>query len=165
MIRKAIKHDLKKILEITNECAKKMISENIYQWNEFYPSIEVFEKDLDSESLYVIEYKKNIIGCISISDYKDIEYENIAWKTEDHNIYIHRLAVLPEFQGMGYAQKMMSYAEDYARKKLYYSVRLDTFSKNLKNQKFYEQRGYIKLGEIYFPKQSKFPFYCYELIC
>ena len=165
MIRKAIKHDLKKILEITNECAKKMISENIYQWNEFYPSIEVFEKDLDSESLYVIEYKKNIIGCISISDYKDIEYENIAWKTEDHNIYIHRLAVLPEFQGMGYAQKMMSYAEDYARKKLYYSVRLDTFSKNLKNQKFYEQRGYIKLGEIYFPKQSKYPFYCYELIC
>jgi ribosomal protein S18 acetylase RimI-like enzyme len=142
-----------------------MISENIYQWNEFYPSIEVFEKDLDSESLYVIEYKKNIIGCISISDYKDIEYENIAWKTEDHNIYIHRLAVLPEFQGMGYAQKMMSYAEDYARKKLYYSVRLDTFSKNLKNQKFYEQRGYIKLGEIYFPKQSKYPFYCYELIC
>jgi ribosomal protein S18 acetylase RimI-like enzyme len=60
---------------------------------------------------------------------------------------------------------MMSYAEDYARKKLYYSVRLDTFSKNLKNQKFYEQRGYIKLGEIYFPKQSKYPFYCYELIC
>ena len=165
MIRKAIKRDLKKILKITNECAKKMISENIYQWNEFYPSIEVFEKDLDSESLYVIEYKKNIIGCISISDYKDIEYENIAWKTEDHNIYINRLAVLPEFQGMGYAQKMMSYAEDYARKKLYYSVRLDTFSKNLKNQKFYEQRGYIKLGEIYFPKQSKYPFYCYELIC
>lgn len=165
MIRKAIKHDLKKILEITNECAKKMISENIYQWNEFYPNAEVFEKDLESNSLYVMEYKENVIGCICISDYKDIEYETISWKTEDHNIYIHRLAVLPKFQGMGYAQKMMSYAEGYAKKKLYLSVRLDTFSKNLKNQKFYEKRGYIKLGKIYFPKQSKYPFYCYELIC
>ena len=117
MIRKAIKHDLKKILEITNECAKKMILENIYQWNEFYPNAEVFEKDLESNSLYVMEYKENVIGCISISDYKDIEYETISWKTEDHNIYIHRLAVLPKFQGMGYAQKMMSYAEGYAKKK------------------------------------------------
>ena len=136
MIRKAIKHDLKKILEITNECAKKMILENIYQWNEFYPNAEVFEKDLESNSLYVMEYKENVIGCISISDYKDIEYETISWKTEDHNIYIHRLAVLPKFQGMGYAQKMMSYAEGYAKKKLYLSVRLDTL--------------FIKLLQIFF---------------
>ncbi|MGM0391936.1 MAG: GNAT family N-acetyltransferase, partial [Bacteroidota bacterium] len=29
---------------------------------------------------------------------------------------------------------------------------------------FYESRGYQKLGDIYFPKQSEHPFHCYELI-
>jgi len=32
------------------------------------------------------------------------------------------------------------------------------------NQKFYELRGYKKLGSIYFPKQSEHPFYCYEFV-
>ena len=79
-------------------------------------------------------------------------------------MYIHRLAVHPEYQGKGFAQKMMDYAEDYARKENYISVRLDTFSQNHRNQRFYEARGYQKLGDIYFPKQSVHPFHCYELI-
>ncbi|HET8854785.1 MAG TPA: GNAT family N-acetyltransferase, partial [Salinimicrobium sp.] len=44
------------------------------------------------------------------------------------------------------------------------SVRLDTFSQNQRNQKFYVKRGYSRLGDIYFPKQSEFPFHCYEKI-
>jgi ribosomal protein S18 acetylase RimI-like enzyme len=58
----------------------------------------------------------------------------------------------------------MSFAEKKAKEKQYDSVRLDTFSQNLGNQTFYEKRGYKKLGDIYFPKQSKHPFHCYELI-
>ena len=58
----------------------------------------------------------------------------------------------------------MDYAEKYGRKKQLTSVRLDTFSKNLKNQKFYERRGYVKLENIYYPSQSDSPFYCYELL-
>tara|TARA_R110000796_G_scaffold10530_3_gene34877 strand:+ start:23224 stop:23403 length:180 start_codon:yes stop_codon:yes gene_type:complete len=58
----------------------------------------------------------------------------------------------------------MNFAEDYARKGGFISVRLDTFSKNSRNNKFYQARGYQQLGDIYFPKQSEFPFHCYELI-
>ena len=70
----------------------------------------------------------------------------------------------PTHQRMGYAQKMMSFAEDFARENKYLSVRLDTFSKNVNNQNFYQKRGYKKLGNIFFPNQSESPFYCYELI-
>jgi ribosomal protein S18 acetylase RimI-like enzyme len=95
---------------------------------------------------------------------KDEEYVPIKWLTKDKNIYIHRLAVHPKFQGKGIAQKMMTFAENYAKTNGYFSVRLDTFSQNKRNQKFYETRGYKRLGNIYFPKQSKHPFYCYELV-
>jgi len=67
-------------------------------------------------------------------------------------------------QGQGYAQKLMTFAENYAIENNYASIRLDTFSQNKRNQKFYELRGYKRLGNIYFPKQSEHPFYCYELV-
>ena len=44
------------------------------------------------------------------------------------------------------------------------SIRLDTFSQNKSNNKFYESRGYQKLGDVFFRKQSEFPFHCYEKI-
>ena len=58
----------------------------------------------------------------------------------------------------------MDFAENYAITNRAASIRLDTFSKNLGNQMFYETRGYKRLGNIYFPKQSEHPFYCYELV-
>ena len=59
-------------------------------------------------------------------------------------------------------RKMMDYAEAYAKSKNHKSIRLDTFSKNHRNNKFYKLRGYIKLDDVFFPNQSEFPFHCYE---
>ena len=57
---------------------------------------------------------------------------------------------------------MMDFAEDFAKSNNYISIRLDTFSQNPRNNKFYKSRGYNKLDDVYFPKQSQFPFHCYE---
>jgi ribosomal protein S18 acetylase RimI-like enzyme len=95
----------------------------------------------------------------------DYEYIPIEWMTvNENNVYIHRLAVHPSQQGKGFAQEMMDFAEVSAKERNFVSVRLDTFSQNIRNQKFYELRGYKRLGNIYFPKQSEHPFYCYEYI-
>lgn len=165
MIRKALISDIPTILLICASCAKHMISMGIYQWNEFYPNEDAFKKDIQRQELYVYQIEDKIIGCVVISTHMDKEYEEISWLSEDDNsIYVHRLAVLPEYQGQGYARKMMDFAESLARKNKMSSVRLDTFSQNKRNQNFYEQRGYTKLDDIYFPMQSEFPFHCYELM-
>ena len=44
------------------------------------------------------------------------------------------------------------------------AVRLDTFSKNLRNQRLYEVRGYKKRDDVYFLHKSPDPFHCYELV-
>lgn len=165
MIRIANEADIDRVLKITKNCAKHMIKNNIYQWNEHYPSRTSFEKDIERKELFLIENDKLIIGCVVISTFMDDVYKPVRWLTSNaNNIYIHRLAIDPEFQGKGYAQKLMDFAERYAIDNCYTSIRLDTFSKNKRNQKFYEIRGYKRLEEIYFPKQSEFPFYCYELV-
>lgn len=164
MIRKATVLDLNSIMQITKACAKHMINQQIYQWNEHYPNRNAFKNDVQRGELYVYMQNNICMGCIVITTIKDVEYVPIEWLTKDKNIYIHRLAVHPKYQGKGIAQQMMTFAENFAKINGYFSVRLDTFSQNKRNQKFYETRGYKRLGNIYFPKQSKHPFYCYELV-
>ncbi len=164
MIRSAKISEISDILKLTEACAKAMIEQGIYQWNEHYPSRSVFEKDVREKSLYALIIDGQLLGTVVISPKMDQEYVPVKWLTPNqNNLYIHRLAVAPEHQGKGYAQRLMDFAERQAREKGYVSVRLDTFSQNRRNQIFYETRGYQKLGDIFFPKQSEYPFHCYEL--
>lgn len=163
MIRKGNLTEIEELLQITRACAAKMSSKGIFQWNKFYPNKEVFQKDAKRKELYVLISEATLIGCITISSEKDSEYNEIDWLTKDtRHYYIHRLAIDPKFQKLGHAKKLMDFAEALALKNNINSIRLDTFSQNRRNQKFYEARGYTRLGNIFFPKQSESPFYCYE---
>jgi ribosomal protein S18 acetylase RimI-like enzyme len=165
MIRKATKDDLHRIIEITKACAVFMISNKIFQWNEHYPNIETFEKDVLSQNLYVLEIKNKLIGCLVISNKMDEFYSKVKWLTPNqNNIYLHRLAIDPEFQKKGYAKQLMTFSLEYAKTKNINSIRLDTFSGNPFNNIFYSNLGFKKLGKIYFRKQSDKPFYCFEKV-
>jgi ribosomal protein S18 acetylase RimI-like enzyme len=90
-------------------------------------------------------------------------YRKIKWKVKSENsLYVHRLAINPKFQGRGFAKFMMNYIEHIAEKSKAFSIRLDTFSLNEKNNNLYYKLGYSKLGQIYFRDQSDMPFNCYE---
>ncbi|MEO8934906.1 MAG: GNAT family N-acetyltransferase [Xanthomarina sp.] len=164
MIRNGTYKDIENILEITHACAVFMMNNGVFQWDEKYPNKMIFENDLLRGELYVLENQTKIVGCIVISTFMATEYRAVKWETSNkNNIYIHRLAVYPSQQRKGYAQKLMNFAETFAKENNFSSIRLDTFSQNKRNQKFYELRNYKKTGEIYFLNQSDFPFYCYEL--
>jgi len=165
MIRPAKIGEIHQIMCVTAACAHHMSAQGIEQWNDHYPSQEIFKNDIERGELFVMEIDGQIVGCICITPVMDKEYLPVKWLTPNEiNLYVHRLAIHPDFQGKGYARQLMDKAEKMARAKKYTSVRLDTFSKNKRNQRFYEARGYKKLESIYFPKQSPHPFYCYELI-
>ena len=165
MIRKGEISDIDAILNITKSCALHMIQNNIHQWNEHYPDRGSFINDAENQELYVYVINGKVVACISLCMHMDEVYLPVKWKTKnDNNLYIHRLAVHPDFQKKGVGKILMDFAEKYAKEKKFASVRLDTFSVNKRNLKFYESRGYQRLEGIYFPKQSEFPFYCYELI-
>ena len=142
-----------------------MDDNGIHQWNEYYPNRTAFETDVERQELFVIEINGIVVGCVALSSLMDKEYENVKWNTDTrNNLYIHRLAVHPIHQSKGYAKQLMDFAEQFAKRNNYTSIRLDTFSQNKKNQLFYELRGYKKLEDIFFPKQSEYPFHCFELV-
>lgn len=165
MIRKALQEDIPRLKKITEACAKHMIAQGIFQWNEQYPSLAVFRNDIAQGNMYVYELNETIVGCVMLSFEKDAFYDSIAWLTpEKKHLYVHRLAVHPDFQGKGIAQKIMDYGEAYALQNNCLSVRLDTFSKNPRNNSFYQTRKYQRVGEVFFTLKSPHPFYCYEKV-
>ena len=164
-IRQAIITDLDIVKKIAEACAIDMANYSIFQWNEKYPSRDVFKNDIETGALYVIEINKKIVGCIMLSDVKDDSYKDVKWLTKDFkNLYVHRLAVDPDYQKKGHGRRLMDFAESFAVENNFTSIRLDTFSLNHRNNKFYKSRGYTQLGDVFFPIQSDLPFHCYEKV-
>ncbi len=165
MIRLASKHHVPLLLELTKACGRHMIEHGIYQWNEVYPNSKAFLSDLKKKALWIYICKNHPVGCVSFYTEMDAEYAQIPWlMPESKHLYVHRLAVHPNYQKRNIARKLMDFAEEKARRWKCESVRLDTFSQNPRNLKFYDTRGYQKTGGIlYFPKQSEHPFYAMEL--
>ena len=165
MIIKASISDLEEIYSLTKRCAKDLIKKGVFQWNDSYPSKVILQQDIELNQLWKLVDNSVIIGIIVLTEIEDKEYLAVSWLTKNvKNLYVHRLAVDPKQQGKGLAKQMMDFAENYAEENYYSSVRLDTFSENRRNQRFYEARNYIKLQNIFFPNQSELPFYCYEKI-
>ena len=164
MISPGQPEEVQQILEMTRACGRHMRENGIDQWDENYPDLERLEEDIHSGTLFAYRDNDQVIGIVVLNETQDPEYSEINWSTSetDKNLVVHRLAVDPEHQGQGIAQKLMDFAEEYARKKEYHAIRLDTFSQNPRNQKFYENRGYSKLGTVYLKYKKEHPYFCYE---
>lgn len=55
-IVKCQKQDLLSIFDIISKCKAHMESYDIYQWNEFYPSLDIIETDIISSNCYLLKY-------------------------------------------------------------------------------------------------------------
>jgi len=154
------------IIALTKACGRHMRDNGIDQWDENYPDHSSILNDLETETLFAYREGANIIGIVVLNETQDEEYGAINWSTSDNdkNIVVHRLAVLPSHQGKGIAKKIMDFAEDWAKKNNYDAIRLDTFSQNPRNQKFYTNRGYTDLGPVYLKYKKDHPYFCYELL-
>ena len=74
-------NDLEDIMKMIHNCANDLISKNIFQWNEKYPSRDVFLADIEKKNLYIFKNDSGLIGCVALSYDKDIEYNDIKATT------------------------------------------------------------------------------------
>jgi len=166
MIEPGRQHQIDEIIALTKACGKHMRENGIDQWDENYPDRKSIEQDIATSTLYAYSEEDQIIGIVVLNENQDEEYQEINWSTKesDRNLVVHRLAVLPEHQGKGIARKLMDFSEGLAKEKNYDAIRLDTFSQNPRNQKFYLNRGYTDLGPVFLKYKKEHPYFCYELL-
>jgi len=153
---------LTEVFAIFCECRAAMQKENIFQWTDAYPTIDIASEDILNKQLFSLTHNGKCVGVITINTIQAAAYNAISWRFPGEKaLVIHRLAVDPLHQKQGIATRLMDFAEDYAVTAGYSSIRLDSNSSNTKALRFYRNRGYEERGEVYFPGRT-LPFSCFE---
>ncbi len=161
-IEKGKLSDLEELFKIYLNGKKELEINGIYQWTNNYPTISIIENDLRKGVLYTLKNDNEIIGAINISEEQEIEYQSVNWGFDNSKVLvIHRLVINPKHQRQGYAQRLMNFAEGFARENNYSSIRLDAYSQNNRVLEFYKKRNYCISGKVNFPEREQ-PFYCME---
>ena len=161
-INLAVISEIDPIISLIKDAIQKMESEGIHQWDEIYPTKEIFSLDIAAASLFAARMENGIAGVVVLNDEQSKEYNSLSWR-DDHGkpLIVHRLCVNPVFQGQRVATKLMQFAEDFAKERKYSSIRLDAFVNNMISVRLYDSLGYQRIGIVHFRKGE---FYCYEKV-
>jgi ribosomal protein S18 acetylase RimI-like enzyme len=77
----------------------------------------------------------------------------LTWEANDGKfLIVHRLCIHPDYQGRGLAKALMQFAEEYALKNGYASIRMDTFITNKAALGLYNALGYRRAGQLVFSR-------------
>lgn len=143
-----------------------------HQWDESYPDVTRFARDVDSGSLYVAQdapleneegdvVAGDVIGFITVDQDEPPGYHGLPWSDRGAFLVIHRLAVDPDRRAVGVATALEAFVCSLAADKGVTHLKIDTYSTNAAMQAFLRRIGYRKVGDMEF-RGKPLPFYCYE---
>ena len=155
--------DAPQVMLILGLCHQEMLSEGIRQWDALYPGIQDVEGDARARTLFVAREQGVVIGAVTLNDEQPDQYSSLSWRcVSTRALVVHRLCVRPELQHRGIGRQLMDFAEQFAAENGFPCIRLEAYTGNPRALKFYERRGYHKVGQAYFPRRI-LPFDCLEL--
>lgn len=160
----AIPSDIQEILALFHAVKLKMRSHGLDQWPDTYPSEKAFEKAIAEKTVWVKKKEEVIQATFILDTNQDIDYLDVNWQFEGETIYVlHKVAVHPDYQGLGLGKKMTQAALYKAKKAGGDAFRLDTYSLNPVSVQLYKSIGFsLADGYCYF-HGHKAPFYCFEM--
>lgn len=145
--RIASSDDLNDIAVLVKNAIATMEKNNIFQWDDIYPTIDDFAEDINCNSLYVGLYEGKIVVAFTLNKKSDEEYINGKWRYSSKEYYvIHRLCVNSLFQNKGIGKQTIQFIENKLKSENIPAVRLDVFSQNPYAINLYTHMGYSKTG-------------------
>jgi ribosomal protein S18 acetylase RimI-like enzyme len=162
LIRLATLNDIPQIMLLIAEVVPLMNASGNFQWDSTYPNVEVFEKDIALNQLWLAEIDGNVAGITAITTDQEPEYVNVGWNINETAIVTHRLAVSEKFRGRGVAAALLLQADKVALAKGIKILRIDTNTQNQATQKLFPKVGYQFAGEIGLGFRPGLRFVCYE---
>ena len=161
MLERANQADVPLIMNMVAACIRDMRSAGIDQWDDVYPTAEVFQSDVRGNNLFVYrEAGGAVVGCATLDERQSPEYVTVPWLWSEAPIgVVHRLMVAPTHGGRGIAKSIMSGLELEAARRGYKLIRLDAYCENPIALRLYAALGYRVAGVVQFRKGR---FTCFE---
>lgn len=146
IIRSATLDDLLEVLNILNKTAKDLHNKGINQWDYPWDEKEI-RQQIQHGYLYILFKNESVIGTFGIRELHSLNDCVI----DPESRYLFQIAILPEYQRMGYGKVITDWASTYAKERnipLY----LDCWAGNHKLKTFYKDNGFRYLGD--FPEED-----------
>ncbi|MET2985317.1 GNAT family N-acetyltransferase [Aureibaculum conchae] len=133
--------DMPNIFDLYRLATNYMKSKNQVHWPEFPEDLILTEIEENRQWKLVID---NQIACIWATTLND----ELIWgnKNNDPSLYIHRIATDPDFRGQNLVKKLISWANEYCKKRNLNYLRMDTVGLNKPLIAHYEKLGFQFLG-------------------
>lgn len=117
-------------------------------WVPAYP-LEAMQRDTETKRVYAVREGPSAIATFTVSAQAPAYYDMSIWQNPDARaLYVHRLAVLPAYQGRGIGRWCMEQIEQLAGAEGCSAVRLDAYDEHLALHEFYRHLGYQERGSF-----------------
>lgn len=156
--RKATKEDVKCIMKIIKNAQEYLKNKGVNQWQDGYPNMDTINKDISSESSYVVLKDNTIAATLAISFDGEKTYDTIydgEWLSNSKYAVIHRIAVDNEFKGSGLSSSIIKKVEKICLESDIHSIKIDTHEDNLSMQRLLLKNDFKYCGVIYIEDKSK----------
>ncbi|PTS91718.1 GNAT family N-acetyltransferase [Pedobacter sp. HMWF019] len=140
-IQNSANKDIQEIFRLYNIATDFQKSKFIVHWPEFELNLVQTEIDENRQWKIIIDGK---IACVWATTFDDPQ----IWEERNHDpaVYIHRIAVNPEFRGQNLVQQIAEWAKQYALSNEKRFVRMDTVGENTGLINYYTKCGFDFLG-------------------
>jgi len=141
-IKNVTASDIEKIFELYKIASNyQREKKTVIVWPDFDREMVITEISENRQFKLLVNNEAVCIWAITFSDEQIWEDSNT-----DSAIYIHRIAVNPNFRGNNYIATITNWAKEYALKKEIQFIRLDTLGENKNLITHYKNAGFHFLG-------------------
>ena len=101
-------------------CKEALLQNQIYQWDDSYPTREHISYHLEQDELYCLFQDQVLVGAVVLKrSSKSPEYKLIDWsETDGRFLIVHSFVIHPLAQGKGYSKVLLSFWESEARQEV-----------------------------------------------
>jgi GNAT superfamily N-acetyltransferase len=140
-IQNSVNKDIQEIFRLYKIATDFQKTKFIVHWPEFERNLIQTEIDENRQWKIIIDGK---IACVWATTFDDPQ----IWeeRNNDPAVYIHRIAVNPEFRGQNLVQQIAEWAKQYALSNERRFVRMDTVGENNGLINYYTKCGFDFLG-------------------
>ena len=152
-IKNVTASDIEKIFELYKIASNyQREKKTVIVWPDFDREMVINEIAENRQFKLLVNNEVVCIWAITFSDEQIWEDSNT-----DSAIYIHRIAVNPNFRGNNYIATITNWAKEYALKKEIQFIRLDTLGENKNLITHYKNAGFHFLGLFNLKNTSNLP--------
>ena len=124
------------IFRILRKCGYNMAKKGLFHWIPSY-SRRAIRKDCETKTV-VLVYDD------AISEYTSTFQ---MYVNSEGNLYVRKIATLPQFEGKGIGGRNLRYMEQFARQKGCPKICLDVYIRSKGAIGFYRHHGFVEKGE------------------